>query len=163
MYNAINAQTPDAVVRELKDRAEVVDALYRFGLGQDLKDRELFASAFAAEAELDFRPTAVKVGIESELMVGRDTIVDTILGLFRGRVDTTHTVTNPRVSVDGDTAELTAVVEAQHVLQADPSQHALLKNLYAVDLVRDGGRWVISRMRIDNVWYTGTPKVIFAV
>ncbi|MFI0447756.1 nuclear transport factor 2 family protein [Actinomadura sp. 6N118] len=161
MFNAINAQSPDAIVRELKDRAEIVDALYRFGLGQDLKDRELFASAFAAEAELDFRPTAVKIGIESELMVGRDTIVDTILGLFRGRVDTTHTVTNPRVSVDTDTAELTAVVDAQHVLQADPSQHALLKNLYAVGLVRDGQRWVISRMRIDNVWYTGTPKAIF--
>ncbi|GAA2624308.1 nuclear transport factor 2 family protein [Actinomadura fulvescens] len=147
-------------IRELKDRVEIVDALYRFGLGQDLKDRELFASAFAEDAELDFRPAARKAGIASELMTGRDTIVDTILGLFRGRVDTTHTVTNPRVRIDGDTAELTALVEAQHVLQ-DGSQHALLKNIYAVELVRDGERWLIGRLRIDNVWHTGSPKVIF--
>ena len=78
-------------------------------------------------------------------MTGRDTIVDTILGLFAGRVDTTHLVTNPRVAVDGDTARLTAMVEAQHLLTADHAHHALLKNLYDVDLVRDGARWVIRR------------------
>ena len=44
------------------DRLEIVDALYRFGLGQDLQDRELFASAFAADAELDFRPAAARSG-----------------------------------------------------------------------------------------------------
>ncbi|MCP3816621.1 hypothetical protein NLX86_00245 [Streptomyces sp. A3M-1-3] len=32
--------------RELRDPAEIVDALYRFGLGQDLKGRDLFASSF---------------------------------------------------------------------------------------------------------------------
>ncbi|MFH8381382.1 nuclear transport factor 2 family protein [Kitasatospora sp. NPDC018058] len=60
-------------------------------------------------------------------MSGRDTIVDTILGMFTGRVDTTHQVTNPRITVDGDTARLTALVEAQHLLIADPTKHALLK------------------------------------
>lgn len=159
MYQALSAQGPE-IVRELRDRTEVIDALYRFGLGQDLHDRDLFASAFAADAELDFRPAAAKLGIESALMTGRDGIVDTILGLFTD-IDTTHVVTNPRVRVSGDTAGLTAVVEAQHLLKADHDRHALLKNLYAVDLVRDGRRWVIRRLRIDNVWFTGDPKVIF--
>jgi hypothetical protein len=45
---------------DLHDRAEIIDALYRFGLGQDRKDRALFASAFAADAELDFRPAAAR-------------------------------------------------------------------------------------------------------
>ncbi|MCW2918157.1 MAG: uncharacterized protein JWN52_6225 [Actinomycetia bacterium] len=62
---------------------------------------------------------------------------------------------------DGDTARLTAIVEAQHLLKADHSRHALLKNLYAVDLIRDGERWVMRRVLIDNVWYTGDPQVIF--
>lgn len=58
--SAMSAPSADtaAVVRELRDRAEIVDALYRFGLGQDLKDKRLFASAFTADAELDFRPAA---------------------------------------------------------------------------------------------------------
>ncbi|MEU9856321.1 nuclear transport factor 2 family protein [Streptomyces sp. NPDC047974] len=160
-HRALAARDSVAVVAELRDRTEIIDALYRFGLGQDLKDAELFASSFAADAELDFRPAAAKWGAQPPLMVGRDTIVGTILGMFTGRVETTHQVTNTRVSIDGDTARLTALVEAQHLLAGDPATHALLKNPYDVDLVRDGDRWVISRMRIDNAWFTGDPTAIF--
>ncbi|MFI8913932.1 nuclear transport factor 2 family protein [Streptomyces sp. NPDC053513] len=160
---ALTAPSHDtaAVVAELRDRTEIIDALHRFALGQDLKDKELFASAFAADAELDFRPAAAKWGAEPPLMSGRDTIVTTVLAMFTGRVDTTHQVTNARIAVDGDTARLTALVEAQHLLVADPAVHALLKNPYAVDLARDGDRWVIRRLRIDNTWYTGDPTAIF--
>lgn len=157
---ATRATETDAVIRELRDRVEVVDALYRFGLGQDLRDRRLFASAFGVDAELDFRPAAAKLGVVAELMAGRETIVETVFGVL-APVDTTHVATNPRVELDGDTARLTAIVEAQHLLKADHSRHALLKNLYAVDLIRDVERWAIRRLRIDNVWYTGEPKAIF--
>lgn len=151
----------DDAVQELRDRAEIADALYRFALGQDLKDRELFASAFTADAELDFRPAAAKWGARPPLMSGRDTIVTTILSMFAGRVDTTHQVTNPRITIDGDTARLTALVEAQHLLTADHTTFALLKNPYEVDLVRAGERWAIRRLRIENAWYTGNPVAIF--
>ncbi len=151
----------DPLSRELRDRIEVTDALHRFGLGQDLCDRELFASAFSADAELDFRPAADRWGARPPLMTGRDTIVDTILAMFTGRVDTSHVVTNPRIVIEGDTARLTAIVEAQHLLTADRAAHALLKNLYDVDLVRDGRRWVVRRMVIDNIWYAGDPRAIF--
>ncbi|GAA4591790.1 nuclear transport factor 2 family protein [Planotetraspora phitsanulokensis] len=155
------AADADAVIRELRDRAEILDALYRFGLGQDLKDKALFASAFAADAELDFRPAAAKWGGRPPVMFGRDTIVTTILTMFTGQVDTTHQVTNPRITVDGDTAQLTALVEAQHLLTAGHAAFALLKNPYEVELIRDGERWVIRRLRIDNAWYTGDPTAIF--
>ena len=114
----------DTLVRELKDRTEIVDALYRFALGQDRKDAELFASAFTADAELDFRPAAASWGATPPPMTGREEIVNTILALFAGRVDTTHQITNPRITIDGDTAQLTALVEAQHLLSAD---HAHLR------------------------------------
>ncbi|ADD42554.1 nuclear transport factor 2 family protein [Stackebrandtia nassauensis] len=158
---ALTATEPAAVVAELRDRTEIADALHRFALGQDLKDRELFASAFATEAELDFRPAAAKWGSRPPVMSGRDTIVTTILGMFTGRVDTTHQVTNARIAIDGDTARLTALVEAQHLLRADRSVRALLKNPYDVALTRDGDRWLITTMRIDNAWYTGDPVAIF--
>ncbi|MEV7026706.1 nuclear transport factor 2 family protein [Kitasatospora sp. NPDC093558] len=67
----------------------------------------------------------------------------------------------PRITVDGDHARLTALVEAQHVLTADPATHALLKNRYDVELHRDGSRWLMHRVRIDNVWLTGEPRAIF--
>ncbi|MFI7277640.1 nuclear transport factor 2 family protein [Streptomyces sp. NPDC049879] len=158
---AAPATDPEAVARELRDRTEILDALHRFGLGQDLKDADLFASAFAADAELDFRPAAAKWGGHPPLMAGRDTIVTTILGLFTDRVETTHQIANPRITVGGDTARLTALVEAQHLLAGDHGTRALLKNPYDVQLVRDGDRWVIRHLRIDNAWFTGTPTAIF--
>ncbi|MFI6711083.1 nuclear transport factor 2 family protein [Nonomuraea sp. NPDC050478] len=147
--------------RELEDRTEITDALLRFALGQDLRDEDLFASCFTEDAELDFRPAAARWGAAPPLMKGRDAIVTTILSGFSGRVDTTHQVTNPRIAVTGDTARLTALVEAQHLLTADHDTHALLKNRYDVRLVRDGGRWLMSRIRIENAWYTGDPAAIF--
>jgi hypothetical protein len=155
------ALSASASLEELRDRTEIVDALYRFALGQDLKDADLFASSFAADAELDFRPAAARWGAEPPVMSGREAIVATILELFAGRVDTTHQVTNPRVVVDGDTARLTALVEAQHLLTADHGTRALLKNRYDVELVRDGHRWTMRRVRIENVWYDGDPAAIF--
>ncbi|MFE3459898.1 nuclear transport factor 2 family protein [Nocardiopsis aegyptia] len=162
MYVTTDRALPAATdpVRALRDHVEAVDALYRFGLGQDLRDRDLFASAFAPDAELDFRPAAARWGGEPPLMRGRDAIVDTILDLFEDRVETTHTVADPRVAVDGGTARLTALVEAQHLLRGH-EVHALLKNRYDVGLVRDGDRWVMSRVRIDNVWFTGDPTAVF--
>jgi hypothetical protein len=77
-------------------------------------------------------------------------------------LDTTHSVTNPRVTrYDGQSASLFALVEAQHLPRADHARHLLLKNLYAVELSRAGDRWVIDHMRIDTVWRTGDPAVLF--
>ena len=45
--------------------------------------------------------------------------------------------------------------------KGDHSRHLLLKNIYTMELVRDGARWVIERMVIENVWYTGDPTVLF--
>jgi hypothetical protein len=157
------AEYGDDTSRRLRDQLEVVDALYRFGLAQDLRHhkgaRELFASAFADDAVLDFRPAATKCGLQIPLMTGRDSIVATIMNPDV-HIDTTHVVTNPRVRVDGATAQLSALVEAQHLPSNDHTRHALLKNIYAVRLVRDGAAWVMSHVHIDNVWFTGDPSVI---
>jgi hypothetical protein len=149
--------------QSLVDQTEIVDALYRFGLAQDLRyrpgSRELFMSAFAKDAVLDFRPAARTCGLEVPLMEGRDMITSIILDP-RTRIDTTHVVTNPRIVVDGETAHLSAIVEAQHLPTDDHSRHALLKNLYDVQLRREGSRWVMTRVVIDCVWFTGDPRVI---
>lgn len=157
---AIRAAAPDAVIQELRDRAEVIDALHRFGLGQDLNDRALLASAFAEDAELDFRPVGEKLGFAAALMSGREPIVDTIRTVLAG-VDTTHVVTNPRVEVRGTTARLTAIVTAAHLRSTDHRQYAVLTNRYAVALDRDGDRWLLRYVHIENVWHIGDPHLIF--
>lgn len=140
---------------------EIVDALYRFGAGQDLHDRGLFESAFAADATLDFTGPAQRLGATIPVFVGRQVIADTIFATIT-ELDTTHTVTNPRVTAyDGEHATLSALVEAQHLPRGDHSRHLLLKNRYAVDLTKRGDRWLIEALRIGNVWLTGDPSVLF--
>jgi hypothetical protein len=153
-------------IQDLQDRHEVVDALYRFAAGQDLDDRELFLSAFAADATLDFTQPARRFGADVPVMPDRAAIAGVLETL--APLDTTHTVTNPRIALDGDRAELTALVEAQHVTKAEPHRHLLLKNIYEVGLSRDhagdggrSGRWVVDRMLIRTVWHDGDPSVLF--
>lgn len=143
----------------VRDRLEIVDALYRFGAGIDSCQAELLASAFTAEAVADFRPAAQKAGLEFPLLTGRESIVKTLISSV-GALDTTHVVTNPRTKISGDTAKLYAIVEAQHLPPQDHSRHFLMKNPYEVDLVREGDRWLIGNLVIKNTWFTGEPKVL---
>lgn len=143
------------------DRVDIIDALYRFGAGQDLRDRRLFESAFSAYATLDFTGPARRLGATIPVFQGRENIVETVFSTIRN-LDTTHTVTNPRVTAfEGDHATLFALVEAQHLPRNDHGRHLLLKNIYTLDLSRHGDLWVIDRMMIENVWWTGDRSVLF--
>jgi pimeloyl-ACP methyl ester carboxylesterase len=143
------------------DRVEIIDALYRFAAGQDLHDRALFESAFSTDARVDFTGPARRLGVTVPVFEGRQQIADMILASTRD-LDTTHTVTNPRVTAyDGERARLSALVEANHCPAGDHSRHLLLKNIYTVELSKADRRWVIDDMRIDNVWLTGDTSVLF--
>lgn len=150
---------------DLKTAAEkiaVIDTLHRFAAGIDLKDSTLLASAFTPDAVSDFRPAAAKAGFEYPVLEGRDTIVGALSGAL-SQLDTTHSVSNPRVTLNGDIARLDALVEAQHVPQSDPSRHYLMKNRYDVDLVQEEGVWLIQRVTVDNVWRSGDPAVLAGI
>lgn len=146
-------------LNNIADQRAAVDALYRFAAGIDLGDRALLASALTEDAVSDFRPAAAKAGFEYPVFEGRDTIVSALSEALR-RIDTTHSVSNPRVSIDGDKARLDALVEAQHVPQHDHTRHYLMKNRYDVELLRQGGVWLIQRLTVDNVWRSGDPSVL---
>ncbi|MCU5773997.1 nuclear transport factor 2 family protein [Erwiniaceae bacterium BAC15a-03b] len=144
------------------DQLAVVEALYRFAAGIDLRDKALLASALAENAVSDFRPAAAKAGFEYPLLEGRENIVAALAGAL-SPFDTTHSVSNPRVSIEGDKAQLEAIVEAQHLPRNDHSRHYLMKNRYNVELVRQGESWLIQRNTVDNVWRSGDPAVLAGV
>ena len=143
------------------DHLAIVDALYRFAAGQDMSDRTLFESAFAEDAVLDFTQPAKRLGVDVAMFKSRAHIADAIFAAIAA-LDTTHTVTNPRITdYDGRHATLTALVEAQHLPRADHSRHLKLKNIYRIELSRAVDAWVMDHVRIDNVWMEGDPKVLF--
>lgn len=144
------------------DTFAVIDTLHRFAASIDQNDPTLLASAFTQNAVSDFRPAAAKAGFEYPVLEGRDTIVAALSGAL-SQLDTTHSVSNARVTLDGDSARLDALVEAQHVPQSDPSRHYLMKNRYDVELVREASVWLIQRVTVDNVWRSGDPAVLAGV
>lgn len=152
---------PNAM-QDMADKSAVIEVLYRFAAGIDLRDPVLLASTFAVDAISDFRPAAAKAGFDYPVIEGREVIVGALSGSLVS-LDTTHTVSNPRVSIQGDSARLDALVEAQHVPRSDPSAHYLMKNRYDVELSRQENGWVIQRVTVDNVWRDGDPAVLSVV
>lgn len=149
-------------IQETADKFAAIEALYRYTAGLDLRDNDLLASAFAADAISDFRPAGKKAGFEYPVLEGRDFIIATLLASLN-QIDTTHSVSNPRVSINGDKAVMDALVEAQHLPANDHSRHYLMKNRYDVELVRQGEDWVIQRVTVDNVWRMGDPTVLTGI
>ena len=93
---------------------------------------------------------------------GGDTIVEALLGSLGG-LATTHSISNPRVTLDADTARVDVLVEAQHVSRTDAASQYLMKNRYDVLLARRDGRWEIGRVTVDNVWRTGDLAVLAGI
>ncbi|MFH8467696.1 nuclear transport factor 2 family protein [Streptomyces sp. NPDC017991] len=145
-----------------EDKLAVVETLYRYAAGLDLRDADLLASAFADDAVADFGPATRKAGHEYPPIKGRQTIVPALLGSL-SHLDTTHSVSNPRVSLDGDTAHLEGIVACQHLPREDHSRHVLMTNRYDVDLARQGDVWVIRQVTVDNAWTQGDPTVLAGI
>jgi ketosteroid isomerase-like protein len=142
-----------------RDELNIIDALYRFAQGLDTDDAAMLSSAFAEDAIADFSPAAAKLGIPFPRLSGRDNIVTALSG-FVAPLDTSHSVANPRVVIDGDSASLSALVEAQHLPANDHTRHLLMKNRYQVELVRSNTQWLIKSVVIHNIWSDGDIKVI---
>ncbi|MDQ7300994.1 nuclear transport factor 2 family protein [Stenotrophomonas sp. Sm0581] len=152
---SLRLNAPDAV----RDTLDVVQTLYRFAAGIDLRDRALLSSAFAENAISDFRPAGAKAGFEYPVLQGRETIVEALSSSLAA-LDTTHSYSNPRVVVDGDTARVDVPVEAQHVLRVDAARQYLMKNRYDLVLAPHDAGWEIEHVIGDNVWRTGDPGVL---
>lgn len=136
----------------------IVDALHRFTWGMDMDNAQLLGSAFAEDGTADFSNAATTLGITFPPITGRGNI-EQGLGGFASELATSHVVANARVNVDGDTALLYAIVEAQHIPVNDRTRNLLLSNAYTVNLVRSGDTWLIMNMSVENLWSQGDIKV----
>jgi hypothetical protein len=105
-------------IQETADKLAVIETLSRYAAGLDLRNNNLIASAFTVDAISDFRPAGKKAGFEYPVLEGREIIISA-LSTSLHNIDTTHSISNPRVSIDGDKAVLEALVEAQHLPSND--------------------------------------------
>ena len=144
------------------DRDGIVDAVTRIVEGIDFGNEDLLRSAFTEDAVFDL--SGIDHSIHSfEPYVGRDVVVRTLMETVGTGMDTFHALSNIRVRVDGDTAQLTCYLIGQHHRTGEgPSvefqDHLLLGNRFETDLVRDHDHgWLVRRNRVSSRWSVGNP------
>ncbi|MEV5649615.1 nuclear transport factor 2 family protein [Nocardia sp. NPDC052254] len=140
---------------------QVTEALHRFCRGAQSWDRDLLISALSTDAELDPRAATVAWSARAPRLIGRDAIVDILLGIFHSRVRTTHAITESAVVVDGPRADLRALLDIRHRLLADNSVGADLTYRCTTELVNADSRWVLRRIGVETVRYRGDPAEIY--
>lgn len=146
------------------DRADIADALHRYAAGIDDGDAGVLASSLDPDAVVDLSRAAAQIGVRFPTLVRRDLIVMTLMTVF-GPLDTSHALTNLRVTVDGGTAVLRCYAQT-HLYppgdgpRPDRTRRAVMMNRYTAELVRCDGHWRIRHLVVDNLWFEGDPAVL---
>ena len=142
-------------------RAEIADALYRYATGMDLHDRALFESAFSTDATVDFTSPARGLETTVPVLEGRHSIGDAVMASTAPLVSS-HAVFNVRVTAyDGGHATATALGEEHYFQKGGCTGQLVLMNVYSVELWRESRRWLITRMIIENLWFSGDVAVLW--
>jgi hypothetical protein len=157
----------EQTVRTITDRAEIADALYRYAAGLDFGDAALLESALTDDATVDLTSATAKLGLDFPALTPRDVVVSALASAV-GPLDTSHSITNIRIDITGDTATARCYAQANHYLpgdgpRPDRTRHALMMNRYDAEMARDGERWRIRRLQIDCAWFEGDPLVLVAL
>lgn len=139
------------------DTEEVCRALYLFAQGIDTRDWRLLESIFTDPFDYDYtshRQGAAGLITPVEWVTQRRRRFETMLA-------TQHTMTNPRVTIDGDTARCRMNVEAWHVADVGGEREwCTIGGEYHDELVRKDGRWLISYLELERRWTVGNPAVL---
>ncbi|MCJ1472178.1 hypothetical protein MMC13_000825 [Lambiella insularis] len=148
----------------LTDREAAIDAVIRFVCALDNGNSQLSASSLTKDAIMDLSPFS-KAGMQARVVHGREEVVDILMSKVGRPLDTTHSATNIRCALDGDHAELTCTILAQHFRGGQGPSPEFQEfwfngNQYKCDIVRDGGLWKIRKVLITPVWTFGNPDVM---
>jgi hypothetical protein len=156
-------------IRDLTDRAEIAETFYRYAAGLDLGDAALLESVLTEDAVIDLTAATTKLGLDFPVLAPREVVVGALIGAV-GPLDTSHSITNLRIELAGDTATVRCYAQAQHYLpgegpQPSRTRHALMMGRYDAELARDGERgdgqhWRIRRLLIDLAWFDGDPQIL---
>lgn len=149
-------------VTNYTDRDGVVDAVTRVVEGIDFGNEELLRSAFTEDAVFDLSGIDPSIH-EFQPYRGRDEVVRILMATVGRSMDTFHALSNIRVAISGDTAQLTCYLIGQHHRSGEgPSvhtqDHLLLGNRFETELVRDHDHvWLVRRNNVSSRWATGNP------
>ncbi|UQS22906.1 nuclear transport factor 2 family protein [Amycolatopsis thermalba] len=140
-----------------QDRADVIDTCTRMMWLVDIRDWDSFTEVFADRVTLDY--TSIYGG---EPWTQTPDEVKAQWSALLGAFDATqHLLGNHLVTVDGDSAVLTAVFQATHLLATTfGSPRWTLGGTYRFGLVRVNGRWLINEVVMTATWADGNKDIL---
>jgi hypothetical protein len=141
----------------VEDRIAVVEAVYKYAQGIDIRDWDLYRSIFTDKIEVDFSSyDGQTIG-----SLKADDWVQKLKPLFSGLAATQHIMTNPIVTFDDKGATCRMYMQAEHFLDAqDGSASYSIGGYYTDRLVFQDNRWLISNVTLTVLWRRGDPQVM---
>jgi len=139
------------------DRTNILETIYCYATGVDTKDWALYRSIFTDEIEVDFsswdgRPAR---------RIKADEWLAAVKALFPGLDASQHSMTNPRVAIDGDRATCVMYVHAAHFLRNDEGDSEFTIGGYYTDqLVRTPAGWKLCGVKLTVTWSRGNKHVM---
>ncbi|MUM19690.1 nuclear transport factor 2 family protein [Mycobacterium sp. CBMA271] len=140
------------------DRRAIQDLVARYAVAADRRDRDGLVELFSADAEFIRPPALLRKG-EDALLVGRETIADSIVVALEPLHATYHLVGQQTVSITGDTAAGEVYCMAHHIYlrEMNGDRGSFHDNVMAV-------RYVDGYARGENGWVftRREPVVVFS-
>ena len=137
--------------RELSDRLEIEQLLYRYARAIDTRELELLETIFTPDARIAYN---VVRGVDLRF----PEMLEWLRRSLRIFKVTQHAMSNPLIELDGDAGRATTYLSAAHVQERlDGEQVYVLQHAVYFDaLVRTDAGWRIAERRLENVWIDGT-------
>jgi hypothetical protein len=144
----------------LVDRALIVETVYLYATAVDGRDWDLFRSIFTDVVDVDF--SSFFEGAEPGwVTTPADTWVKSAREPFGALDATQHSMSNPRVTVEGDRATCVMYVQAEHLRTVGDRQVAYtVGGFYTDTLVRTPAGWRLHQVRLTVRWERGDKRIM---
>lgn len=141
----------------MTDFHDITRRVYEYAYGIDTRDWALYRSIFADEIHMNFQSYN---GNPASTMKADDWVAG-CRRLFDNLDATQHSMTNPLVDVNGDTARCRMYMQAEHFLQNRLGNPDFALGGYYDDvLVRTAKGWKISAVTLKVLWSRGNRHIM---
>jgi len=139
------------------DRTQIVETIYCYATGVDTRDWALYRSIFTDEIEVDFS----SYDGNPPRRMRADDWVKGVAPLFEGLDATQHSMTNPRVKIEGDRATCVMYMQAVHFLanKAGDAEFTL-GGYYTDELVKAPSGWKLCGVKLTVLWSRGNRAIM---
>jgi hypothetical protein len=147
-------------LQDLLDNMALNELIYSRLHAMDARDWVAYRAGLLDDAEFDFTDHGVATDKAAEIMKGADYFVTILQSVIDGFDATQHHATNLLHQVNGDTAESSSYVYAEHFLSNDRGDPSVTcGGRYKVTSQRTTDGWKVKKWRFETSWFRGNTML----